>query len=106
MQHDPASIANNLKNDTADHANQEPPRLVHDAQAELHDQKQAESRSVSNVASKRGYVIHLSAAEGTCCYGAVGRALEGTGVWHFGCDVKDKVGKLEKIRWGKMRDKS
>jgi hypothetical protein len=71
MQHDSAGISNNLKNETTDHADREPPSLVLDAEPKLHDQKQA--------------------AKGTCSHGAVVSALERTRVWHFGC-------KFEKMR--------
>jgi hypothetical protein len=54
MQHDSAGISNNLKNETTDHADREPPSLVLDAEPKLHDQKQAKSSSIDGIASKRG----------------------------------------------------
>ena len=77
MQYDSAGISNNLK-ETTDHADRESPSLVLNAEPELHDQKQAKSSSIDGIASKRGWMFHLSAAEGTCSYGRVVSAFKRT----------------------------
>ncbi len=65
MQHDSAGISYNLNKETTDHADGESPSLVLNVEPELHDQKQAKSSSIDGIASKRGYIFHPSAAEGT-----------------------------------------
>ena len=88
MQHNSAGISNNLERETTDHADHESPSLVLDAEPELRDQKQAKSDSIDGIAINRGYIFHLSAAEGTCSHGAVNIALERTGVRHLGFEFE------------------
>lgn len=53
VQHYSARITNNLKDETTDHADHESPSLVLDSQAELRNQKQAESSSIDRITSER-----------------------------------------------------
>ena len=56
VQHDPPRIAHNLENHAADHADEESPGLVADAQEALGDEQGGEDGEVDGVAGERGDV--------------------------------------------------
>ncbi len=60
MHLNPADISDNLKHDSAEHADKESPGTMPDAEKELASEEKSEERDVQGIAREGGQIVRVS----------------------------------------------